>query len=89
MVAVRGEAANGSLLRITVNRNGAEDWIEVRLYNKLHASLMALTSSPTGAMLRRAATVPETVINKDMEDALRISRHYTVVHVIGCIGETF
>lgn len=50
---------------------------------------MALTSSRTGNILRRAATAPETVTNEELEDAFRILRHYTVVHVMGHLGEAF
>ena len=35
----------------------AGDWMEDHLYGRLHASLMALTSSATGDILRRAAMV--------------------------------
>ncbi len=71
------------------DRDGVADWMEDHLYGRLPASLMALTSSQAGDVLRRAATVPESVTDEELESAFRILRHYTVVHVMGHLGETF
>ena len=47
------------------------------------SSFILLTSSFS------AATVPESVTDEELESAFRILRHYTVVHVMGHLGETF
>lgn len=88
----------GGWLRFTVrpewkpaayDRDGVADWMEDHLYGRLHASLAALTSSRTGDILRRAATAPDSVTDEELTFAFRILRHYTVVHAMGHLGETF